>query len=159
MKKTARCDCFVEFLKHVDVSANQRRLGDDSDRLAKLSADFQTLPRQLVVCFERNVRIGSKRENYLIALPRRLHQLLAQQLRRVDLDDDLAIEVGAGAVAKILVSRAAETIGATVNAAAITIDGVIKANVRAVVVRDDLARLSFFEDFELRFGRLAQPFD
>jgi hypothetical protein len=71
--------------------------------LAKLSTDFQTATRQFVVCFERNVRIGSEGENDLGAFPRRLHQLFPQQLRRIHLRDDLAIEISARAVAEILV--------------------------------------------------------
>lgn len=57
------------------------------------------------------------------------------------------------------VRRAAEAIRAGVRAAAIAVDGVIEANVRAVVVRDNLARLRLFEDSDFRFGRLANPFD
>ena len=49
-----------EILKHVDVSTDQRRLRDHTDRITKLSTDFQTATRQFVIRFERNVRIGSE---------------------------------------------------------------------------------------------------
>jgi hypothetical protein len=44
-----------------------------------------------------------------------------------------------------------------VYAAAIAIDGVVEPDVRAVVVRDDVARLSLFKHFERRLRRLANP--
>ena len=53
--------------------------------------------------------------------------------------------------------RPAETIAATVTATAIAIHGVVETNVRAVVVGDDGTRGGFFEDFNLRGRRLANP--
>jgi hypothetical protein len=44
-------------------------------------------------------------------------------------------------------------------AASITVDGIIEANVRAIVVRDNGAGFGLLEDFQLGCGRLAQPLD
>lgn len=55
--------------------------------------------------------------------------------------------------------RAAEAIRAGVRAAAIAVDGIIEADIGAVVVRDDRARLGLLKDFNARFRRLADPFD
>src|SRR5258706_158890 len=41
-------------LQHINVTSNQSRLGDDTDQIAKLSADFQTATRQLVIRFQRH---------------------------------------------------------------------------------------------------------
>ena len=54
--------------------------------------------------------------------------------------------------------RATEAVAACVRAAAITVDGVIEAYVRALVVRNDAARFGLFEDLQLGFRRLAKPF-
>jgi hypothetical protein len=45
------------------------------------------------------------------------------------------------------------------NAAAIAVDGVIETDVGTIVVRDDVASLSLFKDFELRRWRLTDPLD
>src|SRR5882762_7288426 len=55
--------------------------------------------------------------------------------------------------------RARETVSATMNAAAVAVDRVVKANVRAVVVGNYSPGLSFFKDFELRFRRFTEPFN
>ena len=62
-----------QFLKHVDVPTDQRRLGDDADRLLKIDTNLQTTSREFVIRLERNVRIGRERENDLVAFPRWLH--------------------------------------------------------------------------------------
>jgi hypothetical protein len=46
----------------------------------------------------------------VIALPRRLRELGSQQLRDVDLDDDLALEVLAGAEIEVRVGGPSEAV-------------------------------------------------
>src|SRR6266851_2767502 len=99
-----------------------------TSRSWRMSADLEAASREPVMRFQRQIGIRRKRENYLVTFPGWLHQLLAQQLRRSDFDYNLAIEIRAGAVAEIFVRRPAETIRASMNAAAITVDGVVKAN-------------------------------
>src|SRR5439155_22320478 len=84
---------------------------------------------------------------------------MTQKLGCAHLHDDLSFKIGARAVAKILVRRPAETIGAAVDAASIAIDRVVECHVRAVIVADDRARFSLFKYFDLGGGRLADPFD
>ena len=67
-----------------------------------------------------------------LPLPR--HQLLAQQLGRVFLHQDLRLEIESGGKAEVLVARAREAIDAAVLAAAIRIDARVEADVGAVVV-------------------------
>ena len=64
-----------------------------------------------------------------------------------------------GAVAQIFVSRAAKAVRATMNAATITIYRVVETHVGAIVVGDDAARFSFFEDLEFSLGWFAHPLD
>ena len=104
--------------------------------MSKLRTNLQTLPGKLVMSFQWDIRVGSKREYYFIALPGWLHQFVPEEFRRVDLDDNLSFKIGPGAVAQILVGRAAKAIGATVDATTIAVDRVIEADVRAIVMRD-----------------------
>jgi hypothetical protein len=53
----------------------------------------------------------------------------------------------------------AETVSAAVNATAITVHGIVEPDIGTVVVSDDLSGVSFFEDFQFCFGRLAEPFN
>src|SRR3982751_463868 len=125
----------------------------------KFSADLKTLSRKFVFGLEGNIRIGRERENDLITLPRRLHQLVAKQFRCVHLRDNLAIEISSRAVAKIFVRWSAEAIRAAVNTTSITIDGMVEADVGTVVVSDDRAGGRLFKDFELVLRRLTKPFN
>src|SRR5206468_3013868 len=119
------------------VAPDERRLRDDADGVSKLKTDFETRARQLVIRFERQIRVGCEREDDCLPLPTRSHELRAQQLRRTNLCDDLRLEVRARAEAEVFVRRSAETITASVRAASVAVDRIIKPNVGAVVVRDD----------------------
>lgn len=77
----------------------------------------------------------------------------------MDLNNYLSIKIRPGAVSEVLVRWAAKAIGAAVDAAAIAVDGKVKAHVRALIMSYDPAGLGLFKHFELCFGRLAQPFD
>ena len=46
-----------KFRQQVYVPAYERGLGDNADGITKLKADFQTAARQLVMRFERNIRV------------------------------------------------------------------------------------------------------
>src|SRR3989442_4340097 len=84
---------------------------------------------------------------------------MTQKLRRAHLHDDLSFKIGAGAVAKILVRRPAETIGAAMDAASIAIDRVVECHIGAVVPADDRARFSLFKYFDLGGRWFTDPFD
>src|SRR2546430_8544376 len=84
---------------------------------------------------------------------------MTQKLGCAHLHDNLSFKVGARAVAKILVRRPAETVGATMDAAAIAVDRVVKSHVGTVIAADDRARLGFFKHFDFCGGRFADPFD
>ena len=96
----------AELLQHVDVALDQRRLRDDAGRVPVLGAHLEAAARQPVARLERLVAVGDAAEDDELALPLRVVERLAQQLRRVLLDDDLALEVRAGAEAQVLVRRA-----------------------------------------------------
>src|SRR6185312_1163261 len=103
----------------------------------KLGAHLETTPCEFIVGLERDVRIGRERENNLFAFPGWLEQFFSQQLGSVDLGDDLAIKVSPGAIAKIFVRGPAEAVGAAMNTTTVTVQRIIKTDVRTVVVTDD----------------------
>ena len=74
-------------------------------------------------------------------------------------DDDLSLKICSRSVAEILMRRATETIGAAVNASAITVNRVIKRDVRTIVMANDRTGLRFFKDFDLGLRRFAYPLD
>ena len=55
--------------------------------------------------------------------------------------------------------RPAKTIGAPVDAAAVTIYRVIECHIGALICADNRTRFGFLKDFDLRGGRLANPFN
>ena len=93
--------------------------------------------RESIAPLERLIAIGVAGERDRFALQLLLLERLAQQLGRVDLDDDLALEVGAGAEAPVLMARARVAVRARVLTAAVRVHAEAEAEVGAVVLRDD----------------------
>src|SRR6185503_2758051 len=83
-------------------------------------------------------------------------ELPAQQLGRVHLRDDLAIEVGARAPAEVLVRRTCVAVGTSMETSTVGVHAETETDVGAVVLRDDGLRV-FLEDLELCRGGLAEP--
>lgn len=144
--------------QHVDVSFHQRRLGDDRGRVAVFDAHLQAAARQLVRRLQRLITVGDAAEDDGLVSPRLLGEGRAQQRGGRRLDDDLAVEVGAGAHPQILVRGAGVAVSAGVKAAAVGIDAVGEADVRAVVRGQDAARV-ILEDLEAHLGRPLQILD
>ena len=92
-------------LQHVEVSLDERRLGDDAHRVPVLGADLQAPAREPVTRLERLVAVGHPGEDDQLALPARALERLAQQPRRLGLHGDLAIEVGPGTEPEVFVRR------------------------------------------------------
>ena len=151
---TVTCDAATraELGEQVDVALDQRRLGDDGRRVLPLDADLETAARQPVRRLQRLVAVGDAAEDDGLAPPALLGERRAQQRRRVRLDDDLAVEVGPGAEAQVLVRRARVAVSAGVKAAAVGVHAPGEADVGAVVLRQDVAR-AVDEDLEPHLGR------
>ena len=96
----------------------------------------------------------------MLALPRRPGQLGPQDLRHVDLDDDLALEVTAGVEVEVGVGGASEAIEARMCASSIRINGVSERHLRLLrhpvegALRHDLVEA----DVE-RLGGVERPDD
>jgi hypothetical protein len=85
----------------------------------------------------------------VLALPRRPPELLANQLRRVDLDDDLVVEIPVRVEVEKAVSRPGKTKFAGMTASAVRVNGVAERHARALGhavdrrLRADLVEPSF----------------
>jgi hypothetical protein len=80
------------------------------------------LRHQPVARLDPLVGVGVRAERDVLARPCGTPQLPAQNLRSVDLDHDLALEVAPGVEVQIAVSRAREAIHAGVRAAPVRVD-------------------------------------
>ena len=99
-----------DLLEQLDVAQQQRRLGQHRAGRARVAHRLPDARHQLVASLDPLVRIGVGAERDVLALPRRAHQLRPGDLRRVDLDDDLALEVPAGVEVEIGVGGASEAV-------------------------------------------------
>ncbi len=80
----------------LDVAHHQRRLGQDRDRGFRRGQRREDLGHHPVAALDPLVGVGVRPQRDHLPLPPRPPQLTPQQLRHVDLDDDLALEVAAG---------------------------------------------------------------
>ena len=99
-----------DLLQQVQIAQQQRRLGQDRARVARVAQRLPDPAHQLVAPLDPLVRVGVRAQRDVLALPRRPRQLRPQHLRHVDLDDDLALEVPPGVEAEVLVRRAGEAV-------------------------------------------------
>ena len=111
-----------------------------ADRIAELGQHLQAAARDAEPALDRLVGIGHAAHHQHLRLPLLRVQLLAQQRRRVFLDQDLRLEVEPRGEAEVLVRGAREAVDAAVLAAAIRIDAGVEADVRTVVRGDDRPR-------------------
>src|SRR5262249_17138082 len=107
---------------------------------------------------ERLVAVGDAGEEHELALPRALLERLDEQRRRLGLDHDLALEVGAGAERQVLVRRPRVAVRAGVVAAAVGGHAPAEAEAGRGVVGEDRAR-AVLVPLELRLGDLVEPLD
>jgi hypothetical protein len=106
------------------------------------------------------IGIGVGAERDMLALPRGPCQLDAQQFGRIDLDDDLALEVAAGVEAQVGVRGTSKAEFARMGAASIRIDRPAKRHPRGLgnLVEDRLGS-HFVEIGRDRLRRLEMAHD
>ena len=92
--------------EEVGVARDQRRLGDHADRVPELGEDLEAAAREPQPALDRLVAVGVAGERHHLRLPARRAKRLAQQLGRVVLHHDAALEVEPGAEAEVLVGGA-----------------------------------------------------
>ena len=126
----------------IDVAHDQRRLGDDADRVARPLQHLQHRARDAVLALDRLVGVGDGAERDELGHVARTAELALEQLGGIHLGVELGLEVEPGRVAEVAVRGTGVAIDAAVLAAAIGVDGLVEADVGAVVGRDDaLGRL------------------
>ena len=123
----------------VDVAQDQRRLGDDADRMAGRLQHLEDLAHDPVALLDRLVGIGIGADRHGLRLIAGLGELALEQLRRVRLGEQPRLEIDAGRQAHIGMGRPREAVGAAVLAAAIGVDRPVEGDVRRLVGGDDPA--------------------
>jgi hypothetical protein len=83
-------------LVDLDITHRQRRLGQDRDRRLRRLQRREDLRHHPVAALDPLVGVGVRPQCDQLPLPARPRQLGPQQLRHVDLDDDLTLEVSTG---------------------------------------------------------------
>ena len=111
-----------DLLEELDVPQEQRRLGEHRAGRAGVAHGLPDARQQLVLLLDPLVRIGVGAERDVLVLPRRLEQLGPGPLGRVDLDDDLALEVTAGVEVEVGVGGAGEAVNARMSATPVGVD-------------------------------------
>ena len=100
----------VDLAEQVEVAEHERRLGEDRARVGEVAHRLPDAGHELVAALDPLVRIGVGPHRDVLALPRRPGELRAHDFGRVDLDDDLALEVAPGVEVEIGVGGAGEAV-------------------------------------------------
>ena len=148
----------LELLQHVHVAPYELAFGDDRHGRCKLGARFEASACEAVLGFDRLIAIGVAGQGDEFSLPRASREVLAKPLDHVDLDHDLAIEVGARAEAQVRMGRAGVAIGARMEAASVRIHAPAETDVGALVLRK-CALGALLEHQQVGGWRLSLPFE
>ena len=142
------------------VAQQQRRLRQHRARRAVLEQRAPDARHQAVARLDPLVGVGVRAERDVLARPGRPRELARQHLRRVDLDDDLALEVAAGVEVEIAVRRAREAVDAGVRAAPVGVHRPAERHRRALRhAVEHGARAHLVEAHVERLGRVEAPHD
>ncbi len=143
-----RCD-------EVQVALDQRRLGDQRERVPRLVQQLQHRTRQAQPAFDRLVGVGDGADGDRPRPVAAGAQRGAQALGGVDLGHQPGLEVQAGRPAEIGVRWPCVAVDAAVLAAAVRVQRDLEADVRRVVLAQDAAGV-FLDDLgRQRLRRLA----
>ena len=142
----------------VKIARDERGLGDDADGMVGAVQNLQHRAGYSVLALDRLIGIGDGAQGDEFRHIARIAELPLQQLGGVDLGVKLGLEIEPGGVAKVAMRRPGKAVDAAVLAAAIGIDGLLEADVRAVVAGDDaLGHLAIYVGLERRKLRQAFP--
>jgi hypothetical protein len=126
-----------EFREQVHISCYEKILGDHHHGVPELRKHFQTAPRDSSRALDRLVWVRDAGERQRLRSPTRGAKLVAEELRRVLLDEDLGLEVETGRQTQVLVGRAGITIRAAVLAASVRVYARVESYVGTAVSGDD----------------------
>ena len=121
----------------IDVAHHQGRLGDDADRMAGAVQHLEDGAGYAALPLDRLIGVGDGAERYVFRHVAGIAEFLLQQLGGVDLGVELGLEIEARRVAEVGMRGAGEAVDAAVLATPIGVDGLVEADVGAVVAGDD----------------------
>lgn len=97
--------------EQINVALDQCVLGDQRERMPGFQHHFDQLAGQFELALDRLVRIGVDAQRDRLRHVTGFRQFLAQQLRRIDLGEQLGLEVQARRQVQIGMRRAREAVG------------------------------------------------
>src|SRR5262249_23667638 len=130
-----------EFAKQINIASDEFILRDDNHWIPEFNEHLQTSTCQPETSLNWLVCVRDPADCDHLRLPSWRCEFVAQQLRRVLLDEDLRLEIKSRGEAEVLVVRTSETIDAAVLTPTVGINARVESNIRAVVVIDDAARV------------------
>jgi hypothetical protein len=96
--------------QEIEVTEDQRPLREDRERVAVIGQRFEDPAHQAVATLGALVRIRIGAHRDVLALPTLRGELASQDLGRIDLHDDLGLEVSPGIHVEVGVRRTRETV-------------------------------------------------
>ena len=138
--------------QQVEIGEHAVGLGGDRNRMARVEAHFEHLPRDPVACLDRLVGIGIGPHRQRARAVFGLGQRDAQQFRRIGLGEQSGFEIEPGREVVIGMGGPRKAIDAAMLAAAIGIDRAVEGHIGRLVEAEDRAR-EFLGHFGAQFGR------
>jgi hypothetical protein len=105
------------------VAGQQGALGEHRERRGAAGQRVDDAGHEPVAALGALVRVGVGAHRHVLVAPLGRAQLAGEHLGRVDLDDDLAVEILPGVQVQVGVAVAGEAVGARVAAAPVRVDG------------------------------------
>lgn len=145
----------AELLEDVDVTSQERGLGEDRARIGAGSENFQHAPGQAVTTLCPLVRVGVGSHGNMLACPRGAAEFALEDRHRVDLDDDLPSKVGTCVEAQIGVGGPGATVAAVVGAPSVDVDRPAKGHATGTrYLVEDRARLDLMKGDPSKTGSI-----
>ncbi len=134
------------------MARHQRVLGDQRERMPRLSQHLDQLPRQRVFALDWLIRISIDAQRNRAGHIPRPRQLPPQQFRRICFGEQPGFEIQARRQIEIRVRGPCKTVATAMLAAAIRIDRLREPDVRRLIAADNAAR-GFLGDLGAQCGR------
>jgi hypothetical protein len=99
-----------DLLHQVEIAQQQRRLGQHRAWVRRVAHRLPDAAHELVAPLDPLVRIGVRAQRDVLVVPRLPRQFDPQDLRDVDLDNDLALEVAPGVEVEVRVGWAGKAV-------------------------------------------------